>query len=136
MAAACRYADTGEIATIESGSHDWNGNWADLVQAASTNVRMIQVTVVGWLHRSEARISVMTVVPVEAIITATAASSDSPPMTVTSRVRTAGFRAWDPERAMRKNDASVVASHATYSTMTSLAKTRMSIASAKVVMDK
>src|SRR5699024_9919984 len=95
-----------------------------------------QVMIVGLSQMSERKTSVMTVVPVDAIITQTAASRAKPPVTVTRRVLTAGFLAWEPDRAIRKNDANVVASQATYRTIRSLARTRTSIASAKADIER
>ncbi len=114
MAAACRYAETGVIATIESGNHAWNGNWADLVNAATATRTATSVVSPDCApHTSCVRTALIRVVPVATIMTVTAASSTSPPATVTSNVRIAGSRAPSPERAMSRNEHSVVASHAT-----------------------
>src|SRR5690625_5677538 len=111
---------------MESGNQDWKGNCADLVNAASTKVMTTHVVSPELSQILESNTSVMTVVPAAPISTLTAANRPSPPPTVTSSVRTAGFLACEPDLAIRKNEAKVVPSQATYSTMRSLAKTRMS----------
>ena len=135
IAAACRYAETGVMATIESGSHAWNGNWADLVNTAPARSSATGMANPGWAQESETRTSVMRVVPVPTHMTTTAARRLRPPAAVTRRVRIAGSRASLPDRAMRKNEQRVVASQATNISTRSSARTRSSIAAAKPVIN-
>lgn len=136
MAAACRYAETGEMATIESGSHAWNGNWADLVNAATASRTATVVVKPASDHASEASTPDSEAVPVRTAMRATPASRARPPPTVTSRVRMAGSRPWSPERPMRKKEAKEVNSHATKRTTTLSARTSSSMEAAKAVISR
>ncbi len=89
-AAACRYALTGVAAAIASGSQKWNGNWADLVNAATATATAIAAVKPGSVdHTSCARASEMEVVSVRNHMATSAPSSTRPPTTVTVRVRSA-----------------------------------------------
>src|SRR5699024_5541672 len=117
------------------GSQAWKGNWADLVNAASTTRISTAVAMPVLVSQtSSARIALRRLVPVATTITTTAASRHSPPSTVTSRVRIAGSRANGPERAIKKYEHNVVTSHATYSNTTSSASTKASIAAANALI--
>lgn len=134
IAAACRYAETGEMATMESGSQDWNGNWADFVKAATARSTASTVLSVGSCQIPLSSTPLRDAVPVVATMVATAASRASPPPTVTSSVRIAGSRAWSPERPMRKKEAKEVNSHATNRTTRLSASTSRSMEAANAVM--
>ncbi|SII70503.1 Uncharacterised protein [Mycobacteroides abscessus subsp. abscessus] len=124
-------------AAIASGSHEWNGNCADFVIAATATRTATSVVTAGWVaHTSETRASWRFVVPVAAIVTPTATRRVSPPMKVMSRVRRDGACPGEPERAMRKNEASEVSSQHTKRTMRSLLSTSATIEKVKTTMSQ
>ena len=79
---------------MASGSQEWNGNWADLVMAATATSTPTRVSRAGsCAQTSDARASRMEVVPVRTAISATAANRASPPTKVISSVRMDGANA-------------------------------------------
>ncbi|GAA1972936.1 hypothetical protein GCM10009718_06050 [Isoptericola halotolerans] len=76
---------------MASGSHAWNGNCADFVNAATATRTAITAANVGsWDHTGSSRMALSWVVPVRTEVAMTAPSRHSPPPTVTRNVRTAG----------------------------------------------
>ncbi len=96
---------------MASGSQKWNGNWADLVNAATATATATATVKPGSVaHTSWASAWEIDVVPVRSQIATTAARSTSPPTNVTVSVRSAAGNAVRPELAMSANDASDVSS--------------------------
>ena len=134
-AAACRYALTGVMAAMASGSQKWNGNWADLVNAATATATAIAaVNPESVAHTSWPRICEIEVVPVRSHIATTAASRTSPPTNVSTSVRSADEYAFRPELAMSANDASDVSSQQMKSRISESVRTSPSIETVNRVM--
>ena len=134
-AAACRYALTGVMAAIASGSQKWNGNWADLVKAASATSTAIAAVNFGSVdHTLWTRAPEIEVAPVRSQIATTAASRARPPRNVTTSVRNAEEYALRPEFAMSANDASDVSSQQTKSRTSESVRTNPSIETVNSVM--
>ena len=125
------------IAAIASGSQTWNGNCADLVNAASaTSVATVAVNVGSDCQTGWAKISLSTVVPVIFQVSATAISRKIPPMKVMSSVRMDAASPDCPALAMSRKEAREVSSHAMNSTTRSPASTRPSIEVVNMVMTR
>ena len=134
-AAACRYALTGVMAAIASGSQKWNGNCADLVNAATATQTAIAAVNPGSVdHTLWTRAPEIEVAPVRSQMATTAASNASPPTKVTARVRSADEYALRPELAMSANDASDVSSQQMKSRISESVRTRPSIDTVNSVM--
>ena len=134
-AAAWRYALTGVAAAMASGSQKWNGNCADLVNAATASATATAAVNPGSVYQTSwDRASEIEVVPVRIHMATSAPSSTSPPTTVTVSVRKAEAYAGRPELAISANDASDVSSQHTYSSTMESVSTSPSIETVNSVM--
>ena len=105
--------------------------------AAIATRRATRLVTSGWpVHTGEPIASLTFVVPVTAMMTPVATSRLSPPMKVKNIVRRAGAWPGEPDRAMRKNDASEVSSQHTNSTSRSLLSTRATMEKVKITISQ